>query len=76
MRTEPTLKAADRPWAIAIVGGGRSGALVALQLLQRATRPLQVVSIEPRIEIRRGVAYSMVSPSYLLDVRAGNMMMV
>jgi uncharacterized NAD(P)/FAD-binding protein YdhS len=72
MSTEPRLKAADTPWVIAIVGGGLSGALVAIQLLQRATRPLQVVLIQPRIEIGRGIAYSMVAPSHLLNLRAGN----
>ncbi|WP_143683787.1 FAD/NAD(P)-binding protein, partial [Xanthomonas oryzae] len=32
---------------IAIVGGGASGVLVALQLLRQALVPLQIVIIEP-----------------------------
>lgn len=59
--------------AIVIVGGGLSGALVAIQLLQRASSPLRVVVIEPRAEVGRGVAYSTVSPAHLLNVRTGNM---
>jgi uncharacterized NAD(P)/FAD-binding protein YdhS len=58
---------------IGIVGGGLSGALVAIQLLRKATAPLRVVLIEPRAEVGRGIAYSTSSPSHLLNVRAGNM---
>src|SRR5579871_688403 len=59
--------------AIVIVGGGLSGALVAIQLLHKAPSPLRVVVIEPRAEVGRGVAYSTVSSAHLLNVRAGNM---
>src|ERR1700689_3227283 len=58
---------------IGIIGGGLSGALVAIQLLRKATAPLRVVLIEPRAEVGRGIAYSTSSPSHLLNVRAGNM---
>jgi uncharacterized NAD(P)/FAD-binding protein YdhS len=63
----------DEMRAIAIVGGGLSGGLVAIQLLRKATFRLQVVLIEPRADVGRGVAYSTTSPSHLLNVRAGNM---
>jgi uncharacterized NAD(P)/FAD-binding protein YdhS len=63
----------DAEKAVAIIGGGLSGALVALQLLQRAKLPLRISVIEPRAELGKGVAYSTSSPSHLLNVRAGNM---
>jgi len=71
--TSPKLVANETSRTIVIVGGGLSGALVAIQLLQRASSPLRVVVIEPRAEVGRGVAYSTVSPAHLLNVRAGNM---
>ena len=73
--TSPGLVANETLKTIVIVGGGLSGALVAIQLLQRASSPLRVVVIEPRAEVGRGVAYSTVSPAHLLNVRAGNMSM-
>lgn len=59
--------------AIAIVGGGVSGGLLAIQLLRRASRPLDLVMIEPRAAVGCGVAYSTTNPAHLLNVRAGNM---
>jgi uncharacterized NAD(P)/FAD-binding protein YdhS len=61
------------PAAIAIVGGGVSGSLLAIQLLQHAARPLRVVMIEPRPSVGPGIAYSTTNPAHLLNVRAGNM---
>src|SRR5208282_6642514 len=66
-------KSPDGTRVIAIAGGGLSGGLVAIQLLRKATFRLQVVLIEPRADLGRGVAYSTSSPSHLLHVRAGNM---
>jgi uncharacterized NAD(P)/FAD-binding protein YdhS len=68
-----TSKSSDGPRLIAIIGGGLSGALVAIQLLRKATFSIRVVLIEPRSEVGRGIAYSTSSPSHLLNVRAGNM---
>jgi uncharacterized NAD(P)/FAD-binding protein YdhS len=71
--TLPDPVANETSKTIVIVGGGLSGALVAIQLLRRASSPLRVVVIEPRAEVGRGVAYSTVSSAHLLNVRAGNM---
>jgi uncharacterized NAD(P)/FAD-binding protein YdhS len=71
--TSPEPVANETSKTIVIVGGGLSGALVAIQLLQRASPPLRVVVIEPRAEVGRGIAYSTVSAAHLLNVRAGNM---
>ncbi|MEA9557931.1 FAD/NAD(P)-binding protein [Xanthomonas nasturtii] len=59
--------------AIAIVGGGASGVLVALQLLHQATMPLQIVLIEPHPVLGEGVAYSTARPEHLLNVPAARM---
>ncbi|MEQ8037107.1 FAD/NAD(P)-binding protein [Xanthomonas sp. WHRI 6106] len=58
---------------IAIVGGGASGVLVAVQLLQQATTPMQIVLIEPHAVLGEGVAYSTTRPEHLLNVPAGRM---
>lgn len=59
--------------AIAIVGGGASGVLVALQLLRQATAPLQIVMIEPSAALGEGVAYATARPEHLLNVPAARM---
>lgn len=56
---------------VAIVGGGFSGALQAINLL-RHDGP-EAVLIERRPEAGRGVAYSASHPALLLNVRAANM---
>lgn len=56
---------------VAIIGGGFSGALLAINLL-RHDGP-RATLIERRAETARGVAYSTVHPEHLLNVRAANM---
>ncbi len=56
---------------VAIIGGGFSGALQAINLL-RYQGP-RATLIERRTETARGVAYSAAHPDHLLNVRAGNM---
>ncbi len=58
---------------IAIVGGGASGALLAIQLMRRATYPLKIVLIEPRANLGGGIAYSTQFAAHLLNVPAGQM---
>ncbi len=58
---------------IAIVGGGASGALLAIQLMRRATYPLKIVLIEPRANLGGGIAYSTRFATHLLNVPAGQM---
>jgi len=55
---------------IAIVGGGFSGSLVAVQLLRRAEQPLRIVLIERDDMPGRGVAYRDQPECHLLNVRA------
>jgi uncharacterized NAD(P)/FAD-binding protein YdhS len=59
--------------AVAIVGGGASGTLLATRLLLNAHRRLRVRIVEPREKLGQGVAYSSRSSVHLLNVPAGNM---
>ncbi|HWI84857.1 MAG TPA: FAD/NAD(P)-binding protein [Sphingomonas sp.] len=56
---------------VAIIGGGFSGALQAINLLRH--KGPRATLIERRAETGRGVAYSAAHPDHLLNVRAGNM---
>ena len=58
---------------VAILGGGASGVLLALQLLRGGGRRLDVVVVERRAELGAGVAYATRHPDHLLNVRAANM---
>jgi len=56
---------------VAIIGGGFSGALQAINLLKH--QGPRATLIERRDAAARGVAYSAAHPDHLLNVRAGNM---
>jgi uncharacterized NAD(P)/FAD-binding protein YdhS len=62
------------PVRIAIIGGGATGALAAVHLARRFDAgQAEVVLVEPRRDIGRGLAYSTRDPRHLLNVRVGNM---
>ncbi len=58
---------------VAIIGGGASGSLVAVQLLRQARRPLRVLLFERMTDVGRGVAYGTRCSAHLLNVPAGRM---
>lgn len=58
---------------VGIIGGGASGAILAANLLRRLGPTTEIVLIEKRKEIGRGLAYSTWDPNHLLNVRVGNM---
>src|SRR3989338_10928564 len=65
----------DTPQArrtLAIVGGGFSGALLALKLT-RARPDWRVVMVEPSSRPGRGLAYGACAPSHLLNVPVARM---
>lgn len=62
---------ARKPHVI-IVGGGASGALLAISLL-RVPSGVSVTVVEPRPLLARGFAYGEAAPFHLLNVRAANM---
>jgi uncharacterized NAD(P)/FAD-binding protein YdhS len=55
---------------VAIVGGGASGTLVAIHLLQKARAPFAIALLERGGQIARGLAYSTREPDHLLNVPA------
>ncbi|MEJ1972205.1 MAG: FAD/NAD(P)-binding protein [Lacunisphaera sp.] len=59
--------------AIAIIGGGASGCLVAAQLLRQSRGPQRILLFERMSEVGRGVAYGTDFPGHLLNVPAGRM---
>ncbi len=62
------------PRRIAIIGGGASGALLAIALLrENRGRPLRLAIVEPRPRLARGIAYSTEDPLHLLNVPARSM---
>jgi len=56
---------------LAIVGGGLSGALVAIHLLRQSPSGTRILLVERRVAAGRGVAYSTECPDHLLNVPAG-----
>lgn len=58
---------------IAIVGGGASGVLLALQLLRLAPAGCRVALIERNPDVGPGIAYATRCPAHLLNTRAGDM---
>lgn len=64
--------ATTRPHDVAIIGGGFSGVLQAINLL-RHQGPRAILIERHDGQLARGVAYSAAHPGHLLNVRAGNM---
>ncbi|MGD0109482.1 MAG: FAD/NAD(P)-binding protein, partial [Rhodopila sp.] len=52
---------------IVIIGGGFSGTLTAIRLLDGATEPLAIKVIEARVDLGRGLAYSARDPAHLTN---------
>ncbi len=61
------------PERIAIVGGGFSGVMTAVNLVRLSQRPLQVTVINYQRSAGRGVAYGTRRREHLLNVAARNM---
>jgi len=61
------------PVDVAIVGGGASGTLVAVQLLRQARGPWRIALIERSGALARGLAYGPAEPCHLLNVPAAGM---
>jgi uncharacterized NAD(P)/FAD-binding protein YdhS len=68
-----TAKEGDLDLDIAIVGGGFSGTVLAVQLLRHASRRISVALIERKDQIGRGVAYGACGGEHVLNVAAGKM---
>lgn len=55
---------------VAIIGGGFSGMMTAVQLIWKSAVSLEIAIIEPREAVGLGVAYGDAEPWHLLNVRA------
>jgi uncharacterized NAD(P)/FAD-binding protein YdhS len=71
--TDQSDGAAARPHRVVIVGGGASGALVAIQLLREGGDGLEILVVEPRDSVGPGVAFSAGDPWHRLNVPAVTM---
>ncbi|MCV5003014.1 FAD-dependent oxidoreductase, partial [Escherichia coli] len=58
---------------IVIIGGGFSGAAVAIELLRLAPNGVRVTLLEPRQSPGAGVAYSTAEPTHRINVPAARM---
>lgn len=63
----------SKTFRIAIVGGGFSGTMTAVQILRATRQPLDLHIIERKPPLGRGVAYGTRYGSHLLNVPAGKM---
>ena len=59
---------------IVIVGGGYTGAAVAMQFSKHATRPMEIIVVEPRPDVGLGAAYS--TPDTVLRLNVEERLMV
>jgi uncharacterized NAD(P)/FAD-binding protein YdhS len=69
-RLSQTVATLSRP-TVAIIGGGVSGALVAVHLLKAAQTPLDILLIDHTARWGQGLAYSTPYDCHLLNVPVG-----
>lgn len=58
---------------IGIIGGGFSGTMTAVQLVEKAIEPIEIIIIDASAFLSKGIAYSSYSDVHLLNVTAGKM---
>lgn len=60
-----------RPFTVVIIGGGFSGTVAAIKLLDTAAgQPIRIRIVEPRPEVGRGLAFSTSDPAHYLNAPA------
>lgn len=67
------MSAPPNPLRIAIVGGGFTGAVLAIHAIRASAGPLDIVVLEPRAELGRGVAYGTVNRNHRINVPSDRM---
>jgi uncharacterized NAD(P)/FAD-binding protein YdhS len=58
---------------IGIIGGGFTGTMTAVQLVKKSTASLEIILINEKGTLNRGIAYHPYSDKHLLNVSAGKM---
>ena len=58
---------------IGIIGAGFSGTMAAVNLVNRACLPFEIIIVDRERNFNKGVAYGTYSPNHLLNVPAGKM---
>ncbi|HET8572865.1 MAG TPA: FAD/NAD(P)-binding protein [Edaphocola sp.] len=58
---------------IGIIGGGFTGTMTAVQLVDQATEPCEIILINEKETLNKGIAFSPYSGRHLLNVIAGKM---
>ena len=58
---------------VAIIGGGFSGTMTAVQLIENSQKPIKITVFSPKEKLNRGIAYSSYSLNHLLNVVASKM---
>lgn len=58
---------------IGIIGGGFTGTMTAVQLIYKSTAPCEIILINERETLNKGIAYNPYSDKHLLNVIAGKM---
>lgn len=71
--TRPAKPLHGGPRHVVIVGGGASGVLMAIHLLDRRDADFRVTILEGRNMLGCGIAYSTQDPGHLLNTRVSNM---
>lgn len=69
------MSGADRPdpLRLVVVGGGFTGAVLAIHAIRAATRALDIVVLEPRAELGLGIAFGTTDPSHRMNVPSDRM---
>lgn len=63
----------ETPVRIAIIGGGFTGAALAIHAIRQSLRPLTITIIEPLADLGRGVAYSATDSNHRINVPSHRM---
>src|SRR5690606_36360419 len=58
---------------VGIIGGGFSGTMTAVQLIEKAVKPIEIIIIDASAFMSKGIAYSSYSDVHLLNVIAAKM---
>ncbi len=58
---------------IGIIGGGFTGTMTAVQIIDKSTEPCEIILINERETLNKGIAYNPYSEKHLLNVIAGKM---